>query len=497
MYHIPEEQEIDLEKKIKLIQEESEILEMKMRSEYTTKSVAKPSVLTFPSFSTHSKHSATTTTTTSSTTTTATTMVNPSASTNLPINVTFSAPISAGYLTPRASDTTIKPKFTPQLVNSCTVKMKDNNLITSNLYEVLGELTEKVKQIAKDTEQLSDIKCSVTVLRTEVNERFAGLSARVLSNEEELHKLKQALHNKTEGHKQLKTKVSNLEAKVNDTKEKVDEAQDKTMPYEYDDSKLSTQTNNLQTKQDELLSRIGVLEGKEDTLDKFRRDIQVIRDQVSSLQTWKNSKVSTTTTTDAPNTKSTPAETKKRKEPSYKERSVKTDNVILIDSNGKGIDPSRMHKSESCERFTCYTLEHVQQFLNEVTITKQPKRLLLHVGTNDVDHGSADEIADKFGRTLTLIREKMPETRILVSRILRRKRSDHPLKETIQSLNDKLVTICDNHSRTLSFSNDNVNKFYDDKHVDSDGFRVLVGNFKFVLFGIMPAMPRRQKRRGR
>ena len=374
--------------------------------------------------------------------------------------------------------------------------MKDNNSITSNLYEVLGELTEKVKQIAKDTEQLSDIKCSVTVLRTEVNERFAGLSARVLSNEEEIQKLKQALHNKNDGHKQLKSKVTTLEANVNDLKAMVDETQDKTMPYEYDDTKLSTQINNFQTKQDEVLSRIGVLEEKGDTLDKFRRDIQVIRDQVSSLQTWKNSN-STITTTDTLNTKSTPTVTKKHKEPSYKDRSIKTDNIILIESNGKGIDPNRMHKTESCERFTCYTLDHVQQFLDEVTITKQPKRLLIHVGTNDVDHGSADEIADKFERTLILIREKMPGTRILVSRILRRKRSDHPLKNTILSLNDKLITICDNHPRTLSFSNDNVNKFYDDKHVDTDGFRVLVGNFKFVLFGIMPATARRQSRRGR
>ena len=130
-----------------------------------------------------------------------------------------------------------------------------------------------------------------------------------------------------------------------------------------------------------------------------------------------------------------------------------------------------------------------KRYLRDATIVKHPKRVLLHVGTNDIDICDEVELISKFKDTILNIRSKMPNTKIYVSQIFTRRRPDDPINKLTCIVNEEISLFCEEKIRVATFSNSNItcNQFYDNKHIDTGGLYIFLCNIRFALFGKMPA----------
>ena len=113
----------------------------------------------------------------------------------------------------------------------------------------------------------------------------------------------------------------------------------------------------------------------------------------------------------------------KKKTVEYSNLELDADTVFICDSNGKKIDTDRLHRTEKVTRVICYTFEHILQMLTEVKVVKQPKKILLLVGTNEVDNFKDEQsLTLAFSKVLENLRQKFAIATISVSLI-------HPMKD--------------------------------------------------------------------
>ena len=66
-----------------------------------------------------------------------------------------------------------------------------------NIYQLIGELSEKVKCITRDTQQITPLATDISEMRKEMREKLSGLSSRILTNETDIKDLGQLVHNKS------------------------------------------------------------------------------------------------------------------------------------------------------------------------------------------------------------------------------------------------------------------------------------------------------------
>ena len=71
---------------------------------------------------------------------------------------------------------------------------------------------------------------------------------------------------------------------------------------------------------------------------------------------------------------------------STKETVLTHDLVILIDSDGKSILPEKLYPAYSVKKIPCMTIEKCFEIINSAVFEKDPKIILLHTGTNNLDH---------------------------------------------------------------------------------------------------------------
>ena len=204
-----------------------------------------------------------------------------------------------------------------------------------------------------------------------------------------------------------------------------------------------------------------------------------------------------------PGTKQPQSNVKSKKQVSYLGKKVTTKNIIIGDSNymEKRIDPARIVEGEEFETFTCYTLDHVDQFLREVEFVVHPDKILLGVGTNDLDIATKDTIMPKYVELIERITSALPNSKIYVSLIFTRQNPKDKINETSRSINSELYEHCENIHRVFAFHNSNISaEMLDDpKHLDKTGKYVLLSNIRFAMFGLLPAVHHggKGKRRGR
>ena len=143
----------------------------------------------------------------------------------------------------------------------------------------------------------------------------------------------------------------------------------------------------------------------------------------------------------------------------------------------------------SRKRYTCYTIPQAMTFLNTATIKKQPKQVLLHLGTNDVVNSQVDQLKKDYKELITLARKSFPEARIYISSVFVRMKKNDPLNKTIQNINSHLEDFCDRTQRYTFISNRNIlhQDMRDPKHVNPTGFYMFVCNIRRTMFNdILP-----------
>ena len=169
----------------------------------------------------------------------------------------------------------------------------------------------------------------------------------------------------------------------------------------------------------------------------------------------------------------------------YSNTQFNHDFIFLVDSNLGKINPSIMNEGSSCMKVFCPTLKHINNLLDNTNIIKEPKSIFIHTGTNLFDEPgfSIEQMEMDYVNTIFKLKEIFPSSKIIISSILPRK--EVSFRSTVTSLNDFLYGVCSSGDNMEFMRNINIKRFMltDKKHVNEDGFKMLLSNIRFKVFG--------------
>ena len=165
------------------------------------------------------------------------------------------------------------------------------------------------------------------------------------------------------------------------------------------------------------------------------------------------------------------------------------DNIIIGDSNLAKIQENRLHPSQTVGKFFAPTVVKAISQIKDAEIRKVPRKVLVHLATNDIENDSGDTIMANFEELAKLLREKCPSSKIFVSSILARKEAE--FTDKINYTNFQLEDMVDKHNKFVFMSNENIQDLRvdlgrDNKHLSPKGLHLLINNVKFALFSIPP-----------
>ena len=165
------------------------------------------------------------------------------------------------------------------------------------------------------------------------------------------------------------------------------------------------------------------------------------------------------------------------------------DNIIIGDSNLAKIQENRLHPSQTVGKFFAPTVVKAISQIKDAEIRKIPRKILIHLATNDIENDSCDTIMANFEELAKLLREKCPSSKIFVSSILARKEAE--FTDKINHTNFQLEDMVDKHNKFVYMSNENIYDLRvhlgrDNKHLSPKGLHLLINNVKFALFSIPP-----------
>ena len=142
-------------------------------------------------------------------------------------------------------------------------------------------------------------------------------------------------------------------------------------------------------------------------------------------------------------------------------------------------------RGKTRKRFTCYTIPHVMQFLNTANVVQQPTKVLIHVGTNDVETKKEPQLRKEVDNMIQLLRNTFPDARIFLSSIFVRKQKEDTLNNIIRTMNQYLEDFCDRTQRYTFMDNACIshNNMQDAKHVNPAGLHQFITNIRLAVFG--------------
>ena len=389
---------------------------------------------------------------------------------------------------------------------------------------MIGSLTEKIKSISTATalipnlqSEIKNMATQISSLKEDLGSKVIALSGRVLVNEENIAALETTISNNSSyldlhvkpAVKKLEKgglidsispalikKISANEAAIMELKTQLtDSVMDKTLHYGLSESEMENialhvheiETTHPSTNKHNNEERFGKLD---DEIQKLR---DIINNRLQNNNYNNNNKNKNNTNQSSQQqgrgfvSKFTPDENE----------TLDYDTIIIGDSNTKKIDMSSLGRGPR-KRYTCYTIPHVTNFLNTATIKRQPKKVMVHIGTNDVEGNlNETELRRCFADLIALLRKTFPTARIFFSSIFVRMRKDDPLNSKISSLNSQLEEFCDKTPLFTLMDNSDISHedMADKKHLNPSGLHAFICNIWKVIFGERYKPQRRRKSR--
>ena len=161
------------------------------------------------------------------------------------------------------------------------------------------------------------------------------------------------------------------------------------------------------------------------------------------------------------------------------------DLIILMDSNGKEIITQKLYPNYSVKKVPCMTIDKCFQIMNESRFKNEPKIVLLHFGTNDIEHHDQETVTDDLVEIINLICRRLPLSKIIVSALLPGKDSFNQVVNEINSSVLKQIRQLPN-AHFLSHQNihsSGASLLRDNKHLNSQGLKMFVVNIKDCILG--------------
>ena len=160
--------------------------------------------------------------------------------------------------------------------------------------------------------------------------------------------------------------------------------------------------------------------------------------------------------------------------------------LFITDSNLHRMRTEIMNHGTSVEKIFCPTFRDIDYVVENSHVKKKPSKIYVQVGTNDIETNkfSEEEMKKRLLACLNKLKSINPEADIFLSTILPRV----DFKNNVAAMN----TIINKLSRSIpgiilvDHHNINADMLTDKKHVNREGFRQLLANIRFALFGKLP-----------
>ena len=156
--------------------------------------------------------------------------------------------------------------------------------------------------------------------------------------------------------------------------------------------------------------------------------------------------------------------------------------VLIGDSNIRYISPKKF--PTPIAKIRCPTLQKLSEVLRNIEIPNA-KKILLHLGTNDLETTTPDEFSQFITAALTTITSRFPDAELSISSIL--PRSDNQQRKVIMA-NDIISQIISELPwadliQIMHHPYINSRMLADDKHLDRDGLKTFISEIKYLFFG--------------
>ena len=402
-------------------------------------------------------------------------------------------------------------KVTPLTPTEKTVKDDEQDI--KHLFKMLGELTENVKSFTSIMEDIPIMKKGISDLNLQLKSQMSELQKRVLVKEEDILKLKQEMAENTDYMKchvkplvrklekegvveKLNTetlnKIDRNESEINLIKESIANQQKEIPKLELAEEDLVSIAALINKEQKEALET-SISDGMQTTaslkqLDAVNKDLLQRVTALEGQSLSEKPSPSTTLNASKISTNSTRIQSKPSKTPSPASNiTLDHDLVIIGDSNTKSLSMKTLGRNSfrRRHRYTCYTIEHVQEFLSTAKVVRPPKKVVIHVGTNHIDKDDITTLKQKYQQMVEHAMEVFPKSRVYFSSTFVRKSPDDPLNKLVTQLNEYIFNTCDSTPRISYLSHENISHrdMYDEKHIDNVGYVTFVNNIKHTVLG--------------
>ena len=84
---------------------------------------------------------------------------------------------------------------------------------------------------------------------------------------------------------------------------------------------------------------------------------------------------------------------------------IDSDIVLLIDSNGRFIQPATL-SDKSCRKIICPKIENAIELITDSNFVRDPEVLICHTGANDLDFSDPYSVADSITGFANIAKEK-------------------------------------------------------------------------------------------
>ena len=162
------------------------------------------------------------------------------------------------------------------------------------------------------------------------------------------------------------------------------------------------------------------------------------------------------------------------------------DIILLIDSNGKFIDSNKFVHNKTVEKCPTPTIATAIETISTKNFDR-PSTLVIHTGTNDIEHSTLESCFDNFQTLIDLTAQKYPATKIIISSLITRN-DGYDTKRS--QLNNKISQLRF-YANVHLVNNENITQemLYDRKHIQKRKIGTLVANLKDCTFNRIPRRP--------
>ena len=396
------------------------------------------------------------------------------------------------------------------------------------LLVMVGALTEEVKTMRTKMDIMHELQTNVNTLRVEfssvkdnITGQIAELNSKVIINEEEISKLREQ-HKTNDQYivshvkpvvkklekgglidmmsKTLLEKITANEESIRGMKRPVESTaasvdMDKTLNMNLSDDEITTIAHHVLSLDgdDTPLGSVksSVAEAKQRIMDISQKETESVQrfDAIEKqLITLKSMYDSLRQTPSKASNNNVINNNKSSSKPAENE-TLNHDVIIIGDSNTKKIDMGSIGRGTTRKRFTCYTIPQTVHFLNTANIVTPPKKVVFHLGTNDVKLGSSvQQLCEQYNHLIELARCKFPSARIYISSVFCRMSKTDRLNIVIAGLNEHLIKFCDGTPQYTLVDNSNIHHkdMKDPLHVNPTGFHTFICNLRVTVFGEKP-----------